>query len=166
MFDPEFTVDPEEMPCGLAEVFHPNGILKYRGEFEEGGIRIGLHIEYWENGNVRELSYWHEGWIVGTCLRFNENGIRDEEEDFGETGSREGCVFRRTYSPIDGAAKQVKEVTPEGVKSIWIAERYKGIIDPARDQKRIDDAVREWKIKTGRLKDDQEPWPLQNDQEP
>ena len=73
---------------GIYETYWPNGRLQYRGFFEEFATRHGHHIEFWPNGNVKELSTWNHGWIVGTQVCFHENGHRESEIDFSTSGSR------------------------------------------------------------------------------
>lgn len=138
-----FTVVPDESYEGLVELFHDNGRLKYRGNFAEG-IRIGQHIEYWENGNVLELSYWKDGWIVGTALRFHENGVRYEEEYYSEDGSKDGSRTCRTYSEDEDKMIIVTEFGPEGSKEVWVDEDYAKSRPPV-DPSIAEDAVRKWK---------------------
>lgn len=60
-------------------------------------MRVGQHVAFWKSGIVREVSYWRDGYLVGTKLSFHEDGERNEETFFGEAGSTEGSWVHRTY---------------------------------------------------------------------
>ncbi len=79
-------VYPPEDFDGLWVQHWSNGQLKYRGQYKPGRKRIGQHICFWENGVLQELSYWDDGWVTGTLLRFNEDGSKDSEKDYGVHG--------------------------------------------------------------------------------
>jgi antitoxin component YwqK of YwqJK toxin-antitoxin module len=64
----------------------PNGQLKFRGTYKKDGLRVGQHICFWENGVLREVSTWEQGWVTGTLIRFYEDGTRECEKEFGEHG--------------------------------------------------------------------------------
>lgn len=89
---------PEEFE-GIWVEHWRNGQLKFRGTFKQGVKRIGQHICFWETGALQEVSYWDEGWVCGTLLRFDEEGSRDCEKEFGEHGGRTRSWTERLYSP-------------------------------------------------------------------
>jgi hypothetical protein len=78
-----------------------DGQLKTRGAYKKGGLRIGQHLHFWQNGALREVSYWVQGCVSGTLLLFHEDGTRESEFDYGEEGARRGSYTQRSYS-IDG----------------------------------------------------------------
>lgn len=80
----------------------PNGRLKYRGEFKEGGRRIGQHISFFVNGVLQEVATWNDGWICGTVLWFRSDGTKEYEKDFGEHGGVTRCWTERCYTLSGG----------------------------------------------------------------
>jgi hypothetical protein len=76
---------PEDFE-GLWVEHWPNGQLKFRGEYKKRNMRNGQHLCFWENGVLRELSYWERGWVTGTLIRFYEDGTKECERDYGEHG--------------------------------------------------------------------------------
>lgn len=95
-FDSGFYAPNEEYQ-GVLESYAPNGQLLFRGEFEKGEKRIGQHISFWDNGNLKEVSYWVDGWIHGTQLWFDEDGSLSVERFFGENGGRHRRWIERHY---------------------------------------------------------------------
>lgn len=88
---------PSEDFSGVLEEHDPNGQLLFRGTFERGERRIGQHIAYWDNGNLKEISYWVDGWICGTQLLFDEDGALSNERFFGDRGGRLRTWVERHY---------------------------------------------------------------------
>jgi antitoxin component YwqK of YwqJK toxin-antitoxin module len=101
-------VYPDAEFHGIYEEYWPNGKLKYRGEFEALRKRVGQHVAYWENGFVKEISYWLDGWVCGTVSRFYENGVRDEELHYGERGSRTRAWVGYSFGCRTGAGAQIQ----------------------------------------------------------
>ena len=94
--DPGYGVYPEKDFDGVWEVLYPNGQLKFRGAYKNGK-ELGQHLCYWENGVVAEVSFWDEGFVYGTVLKFREDGSKQAEEDWGEYGGRTKSWTARIY---------------------------------------------------------------------
>lgn len=116
---------PSEDFEGVLESHDPNGQLLFRGEFEKGEKRVGLHIAYWDNGNVKEVSYWADGWICGTQLWFDQNGTLETERFFGESGGKKRRWIERHYA-------HMREPGNEALK-VWSIEVYEN-----------DELLKEW----------------------
>lgn len=90
-------VYPNEDFTGEYVEYYKTGQLKFRGTFHVGRMRIGLHMCFWENGILQEVSFWLCGWNVGTLLRFREDGSKLTEMDFGEDGGQTQTFIEKRY---------------------------------------------------------------------
>jgi hypothetical protein len=81
----------------------------YFGGFFEG-IRIGLHLTFWENGCLRTVSDWQDGRIVGVRQSFDEYGVLTAEQTFGLSGNNYGNSVIRRYEEWNDTVK-LKQIT-------------------------------------------------------
>lgn len=135
-------VYPDESFEGLLVEHWSNGNLKYRGRFEQERKRIGQHLCFWESGALEELSYWDEGWICGTRIRFREDGSKDEESDFGEHGGRTRAWIDRNYSS-DGTLYSIHVYKDDRIVADWLSPEHRAIWKEIGADKIIEDAVRQ-----------------------
>ena len=75
----------------------PSGRLRFRGAFRKFCTRVGQHVALWENGIVREISHWVDGYPTGARTTYYEDGERNEEVFYGEHGARRGNIVCRSY---------------------------------------------------------------------
>ncbi len=108
-----------------------NGNLKFRGLFSEVRKRHGVHVCFWENGLLREVSFWVNGWNSGTLLCLREDGTKQLQRDFAETGGKtQGWIEKRYGSNSQLiAVEQWKEGTQI---SKWLDDRIAAAIEEAR----------------------------------
>lgn len=90
--------EPANDFCGFWEEHYPHGQLKYRGKFYGNRERRGQHVLYYENGNVQELSTWHEGWPVGTWSIYSEEGYLMTTIELGELGAKASTYIEKVFS--------------------------------------------------------------------
>jgi hypothetical protein len=109
---------PEEFE-GLWVEHWGNGQLKFRGAFKPGLKRIGQHICFWETGALQEVSYWDEGWVCGTLIRFNEDGTKEYEKDYGEYGGRTRSWTEKSYGVVTGELMSVIVWKDDDVIAEW-----------------------------------------------
>jgi antitoxin component YwqK of YwqJK toxin-antitoxin module len=95
-------VYPPDEFSGMWRENWPNGGLRYQGHFEQFRKREGQHVFFWESGLLHEVSYWREGWAVGTLITYYENGVRQHERDFGEDGCRSRSWVEKSYGIVSG----------------------------------------------------------------
>jgi hypothetical protein len=134
-----FPSDPGPHHEGIYVERWPNGVVKYQGIFAKGRKRMGQHAAYSDTGFVMELSYWIEGELKGVLLRFDENGERDDELNFGESGWRSGTYLRRTFvdDEVYGIEKyedfcSTSEVEHTKSARVWREIDIDGILERAR----------------------------------
>lgn len=97
--------------------YWPNTQVKYRGYVSKGCMRKGLHLAYFENGVLSELSYWKDGWITGTLMQFNEVGERYRQVDYGERGGFNRDYTERTF--IDDTLWTITTYEKDVQKTCW-----------------------------------------------
>lgn len=91
----------------------PSGAFKTLGEYESGKRR-GVHLGYWENGQLREVAAWKNGFAIGTMLRFRSDGSLEEEYFFGNGGQQPWHYIHRSYDISQGLVG-VREVRGDDV---------------------------------------------------
>ena len=131
---------PEEFE-GLWVENWPNGQLKFRGQFKKNRRRVGQHLSFWESGALQELSYWDDGWVCGTLVRFGEDGTRECEKDYGEHGGRTRSWTERCYS-LDGELYSLFVWKNGDIIARWTRPELRKIEEQIGFNKIIQDAVK------------------------
>ena len=126
-------VYPDEAFEGELVEHWDNGLLKFKGKFDQGRKRTGLHVCYWENGALHEVAYWRDGWNVGTLLRFRENGTRQTERNFGENGSQSQSWTEKRFGS-DGQQIATEEWKDGSLIAKWVDDRVANAIKQAQAQ--------------------------------
>lgn len=125
--DSQSGVYPDETFQGTYEELWDDTTLRYRGVFELGGKKVGLHLLFWPNGMISELAYWIQGFPVGTMIRFREDGSREMERDYGETGGSVRSWIEKRYG-YDNRLISVTE-TKSGIQiSDWVEPTFAAML--------------------------------------
>jgi hypothetical protein len=137
-------VYPDSEFEGLHVEHWPNGQLKYRGEFRKGRMRVGQHICFWENGVLQEVGSWDEGWVCGTLMRFNADGSRDCETDFGADGGRTRSWIERSYGARSRAPWHVILQKNGELVHEWIEAELRDVYGTIDADKIIEEALKQF----------------------
>jgi len=125
---------PDEAYSGTLLEFWGNGGIKYRGTFEQGRKRVGLHTCFWENGTLREVGFWQEGWNRGTLIRFREDGSKELERDYGEQGAETRSWTERRYSFGSSRLVVVEQWVNGELASRWVDEELARALQDAETE--------------------------------
>ena len=71
--------------------------VRTEGYFKPGHMREGVHCIYWDNGLLREVAYWKDGWAIGTIMHFRPDGSLEHELFFGGKGAKRWRYIERSY---------------------------------------------------------------------
>jgi hypothetical protein len=140
--DSDSGVYPPEEFEGLWVEHWSNGQLKYRGLFKRNQMRIGQHISFFETGVLHELSYWQDGWVVGTVMSFREDGSKEYERDYGEHGGVTRSWTEKYYSAASGALHSISVYRAEESIAEWMEPESRKLLDSLGIDKVVQDAVR------------------------
>jgi|GEM_PF-4500431 len=117
-----------------------NGQIKFRGQYSAGLKRIGLHVSFYENGVLQEVSYWNDGWACGTTLWFRDDGSKEYEKDYGEHGGMTRCWTEKYFS-ISGALGAVRVYRDDKLFAEWLNQETRNVLDQINADQVIQDAV-------------------------
>jgi antitoxin component YwqK of YwqJK toxin-antitoxin module len=76
---------PDEDYTGLWEVYWPNGVIKFRGNFVNGKEE-GECLCFWDNGNLAQRGTKVNGECVGVWTDYSYDGAMTLEGEYGESG--------------------------------------------------------------------------------
>jgi MORN repeat variant len=72
--------------------YYPSGEIKSEFEVDENGLKRGLGIDYWNNGNVKHKYNWHKGKLNGRCEEYYESG-KIESMAYFKNGKQDSLMF-------------------------------------------------------------------------
>ena len=125
-----FAAEYSTSPSGPADIdfngsykgFWADGSLMVDGDYLPGFRKTGLHLVFWENGPIREVAFWREGFVVGTLLQFRHDGTLACERYFGTGNHPKWLHIERTYSE-DQKLDAIYEVSLYETFRSWVNER-------------------------------------------
>jgi len=135
-------VYPPEDFEGLWSEHWPNGQLKFRGEYKSRRMRVGQHLSFWENGVLKEISYWDQGYACGTVIWFCEDGSKECEKEYGEHGARIRSWIERTYMKDNGIFS-IHVWKADQLIATWTRPELREIVDEVGMDDIAAEAVRE-----------------------
>ena len=124
-------VYPDESFSGEHVEYWDDGTLKFRGVFGAGRKRHGVHVCFWENGRLREVSFWVDGWNSGTLLSFREDGTKRLERDYGEDGAKSQSWTEKRYGS-DSRLIAVEKWEDGKMVSKWLDDQITAAIQQAQ----------------------------------
>ena len=147
----------DENFSGLYEVLWDDGTLRYRGRFLVNLTRVGQHIEFWANGNIREVSYWVDGTICGTALTFYEDGLRENVIDYPEFGADQDSWLSRSYGAGTGDLISMDKMFADRFtrENIWKLKRIKDAFEDIDFEAIANEAVQQFIAATAHLDDEE-----------
>ncbi|MEP3389244.1 MAG: TonB family protein [Reichenbachiella sp.] len=90
----------------VTEKFTSNGKTKAKRTYDESGQQIGIGVEYYENGQVKEKYQLKNGHIFGGYVFWYPNGVKALEREYtGYSTATE--INHRTYNAWDSLGNQL-----------------------------------------------------------
>ena len=86
---------PRKGYTGPWEIYWPNGVIKFRGNYVNGK-QEGEHLCYWDNGKLAQRGTMVHGKCVGVWTDYSYEGAVSLQGEFGPAGKQVG-VWRRFW---------------------------------------------------------------------
>ena len=129
-----------------------SGKVRFRGAFRKFCTRVGQHVAFWENGIVREISHWVDGYPTGTRATYYEDGERNEEVFYGEQGARHGNIVCRSF--LDDKLNHVCRYENNELAQQFVTQESIDLSDKLGFDQMMKDAVEELMEDNLRIMDD------------